>query len=153
MLAIVVRYDDQLGRCTYDKTLHSFDRSAATVVNLVETAVKLASRAPTMLSRRRKARKAVGPRSYLSSERRRSNPILLPPCCRMETRAGGALQTHLRNTLELPASWLMILLKLAPIFSSPRCILLCLSCIKINYAMLSAKWAYPSNRIAWSRLS
>lgn len=152
MLAIVVRYDDQIVLCEYD-SLQLLDRSVAIVVNHVETVVKPDCHAPTMLFRRRKAPRAAGPKSSPSSERRRSSQTLLPCCCRMVTKAMEALHSHPRTTPELPTSYLMSSLKAAPTSSSRKCILRCLSCIENRYGMLSATWGTPSNQTALSRHS
>ena len=62
MLAIVVRYDDQVELCEYDRTLQLSDRSVAIAVNHVEIAVKLDCHVPTMLSRKRKGPRAAEPK-------------------------------------------------------------------------------------------
>ena len=75
-LVIVVRYDDPNPRsASMTEPYECLDRSVAIVVNHVETAVKPDCRAPTMLSRRRKAPRAAEPKSSPSSERRRSSQI------------------------------------------------------------------------------
>ena len=62
MLAIVVRYDDHVELCEYDRTSQLCDRSVAIAVNHVEIAVKPGCLAPTMLSRRRKGPRAAEPK-------------------------------------------------------------------------------------------
>ena len=77
MRAIAGRYDDHIMLCGNHRALQLFDRSVATVANLVGIAVKPDCHAPTMRSPKRKAPRAAEPKSSPSSERRKSNPILL----------------------------------------------------------------------------
>lgn len=128
-------------------------RSVAIVANHVGIVVKPDCHVPTMLSLKRKAPRAAEPKSSPSSERRKSTQTLLLGCYTMVVQTMRALHIHLRSTPELPASYLTSSSKAAPTSFSPKCILPCLSCIRIKYEMLSARWATPSNHIASSHHS
>ena len=104
MPVIVVRYGESCSVTPVQQTLTAFNRFVAIVANRVETVVKPVSRALMMRFRRRKAPKAAEPKSFRSSGKRKSSPILRPSCCKTETKAMGALHSHPRITPELPAS-------------------------------------------------
>lgn len=70
------------------------DRFAATVVSHVGIAVKLGFPAHTMLSHRRKAPRAVEPKSSRSSKKHRSTQTWLRPCKK------GEVLHDLQPTLE-----------------------------------------------------